>query len=127
MSASRLASWGALAVGVVWIGAAVLGWGGDAMPLLYYPGLLGAVIVLAAFGYSLVAKAPVWLRLIVSVCNASLGLMLWITAVSAVGVKAIVVLAAGIVLLACGLIGLPRSRQEPAAHAVVRGGRRAAR
>ncbi len=111
--------------GIAWVVGAVLGWGGDTPAGLYLLGLLLAVLALAAFGYSLVATAPVWLRAVVTVAAPALGYMVWVTVRDAFAHDHLPVVVAGVLLLAVGGVGLTR-RRDQAPPAVTRG-RRAAR
>jgi hypothetical protein len=112
MSPSRVAAIVALVGGLLWIAAAVLGWGADAKPLVYDAGLAAFLIALAGFGYSLVDHAPGWLRLVVSIATPLLGLMGWTMIIDALpSSNAVVVLVGGIALLVCGMIAIPRTRR----------------
>ena len=127
MSPSRVAAIVALVGGLLWIAAAVLGWGADAKTLVYYPGLAAFLIALAGFGYSLVDHAPGWLRFVVSLATPLLGLTGWVTVVDVMASNAMIVLVAGIALLIAGLVAIPRTRRVPVEdHAVPARGRRAA-
>jgi hypothetical protein len=126
MDASRAASVAALLSGLVWVVAGVLDWGGDVNPVVYSVGLVGLVIAFAAFGYTLVDHAPVWLRAVVSVATPALAYMVWVAISDAFASDYLPVLAAGAVLVLVGVVGLARGRAERAVAAPVRG-RRAAR
>jgi hypothetical protein len=126
MTARRVASVLSVLGGAVWIGAALVGWGGDSQEMLYLLGLVLFVLAFAALGYSLVASAPVWLRAVVTVATPALGYMVWVTVRDAFATDSVVVLAAGVVLLVAGGIGFTRrGHEEP--PTVARGGHRALR
>jgi hypothetical protein len=127
MSPSRVAAIVALVGGLLWIAAAVLGWGASALSLAYYPGLAAFLIALAGFGYSLVDHAPGWLRFVVSLATPLLGLTGWVTVEGVMSSNAMIVLVAGIALLIAGLVAIPRTRRVPVEdHAPPARGRRAA-
>jgi hypothetical protein len=60
-------------------------------------------------GYSLVVKAPVWLRAVVTVANAALGAMLWLILDDSLSPGSLALLVGGVLLLVGGGIGLSRS------------------
>lgn len=126
MDASRAAFGAALLSGLVWVVAGALAWGGDVNSLVYAVGLVGFVVAFAAFGYTLVDHAPVWLRAVVSVATPALAYMVWIAVSDPFASDYLPVLAAGLALLVVGAVGLVRGRAERIAAAPVRG-RRAAR
>ncbi len=79
MNLTRAAAGAAVLGGLVWVAAAVLAWGEDVNPVA---GALGAVLFLLTFGaigYSLVDRAPVWLRAVVCVATPALAYAVWIT------------------------------------------------
>lgn len=129
MTLSRLGSVAAILGGLVWIAAAVLAWGEDAVgSVLHVVGFALLVVAFATMGYALVATAPLWLRAVVTVATPALGAMLWLTLRDAVDEPYVAVMVGGVLLLLGGGIGLgraaPAGRGEP--DASVRG-RRAAR
>lgn len=84
MDPRRIASVAALVGGVGWLVKVALIWanGGENLDsgpvaVFYFLGVLGLVVALAALGYTLVERAPVWLRALVTVATPVLGLMLW--------------------------------------------------
>lgn len=127
MSVGRIASIGALLTGVVWVAAGVLGWGGDPEEYSYLAGLALFVLSLAAFGYSLVATAPVWLRVLVTLATPALGYTVWLVVRDSVSDGYLPVLFAGVVLVVAGGIGLGRGRGEDSEPDPPARGRRAAR
>lgn len=83
MTSRRIASIGAVVGGVGWLLMAGLIWlgGGDGGQLgtwMYEFGLAAFAVGLAAAGYTLVEKAPVWLRGIVAVATCFFVLMVWL-------------------------------------------------
>ena len=126
MDASRAAFGAALLSGLVWVVAGALDWGGDVNPVVYAVGLVGFVIAFATFGYTLVDHAPVWLRAVVSIATPALAYMVWIAVSDPFANDHLPVVAAGVVLLVVGAVGLARGRAERAAAAPV-GGHRATR
>lgn len=127
MSASRIASVGAVLGGLVWIVAAVKDWGGAAdRSLAYLAGMAILGVAMAAAGYALVATAPVWLRMVVMFATPALGYMVWITVEQALdGRDYLAVVGAGALMVLAGGIGLTQTHVEKP-EPVVRG-RRAAR
>lgn len=84
MDPRRVASTAAVVAGLGWFGEVAVVWadGGDntrtgLVAILYFIGLAGAVVALAAAGYTLVERAPVWLRGVVAVATPLLVLMVW--------------------------------------------------
>lgn len=84
MDPRRVASTAAVVAGLGWFGQVAVVWadGGDntrtgLVAILYFIGLAGAVVALAAAGYTLVERAPVWLRGVVAVATPLLVLMVW--------------------------------------------------
>jgi hypothetical protein len=111
--------------GVAWGGAAYLGWSNSNYE--QYPYLAGIpclVIALLGMGYALVATAPVWLRLVVSVANALLGYMLWTLILDSMGKTLVTLGMAAVILFIGGMVGLSRNR---AVQPATVGGHRAAR
>lgn len=84
MNPRRVASIAAVVGGVGWLVKVGLVWlsGGDAggglVNLMYDLGFAAFAVALAAAGYTLVEKAPVWLRAVVAVATPLLVLMVWL-------------------------------------------------
>ena len=94
----------------MWILVAALAWGDeDPGGVLYVVGYALLLVAGAAMGYSLVAKAPVWLRAVVTVANAALGAMLWLILDDSLSPGSLALLVGGVLLLVGGGIGLSRS------------------
>jgi len=125
MKSSKVASTTGVMGGLVWIAAAVRGWGGDADPDLMLAGLGLLGLSLAAVGYALVNHAPFWLRVVVMIATPSLGWMMWITVRAAFPTDHVPILVVGVLEVMFGLIGLGRKGADTA-PAPARG-RRAAR
>lgn len=135
MDPRRIASIGALLGGLAWLAQAVLtllDGGGRAdsglVRIAFLAGLVLLFLALAAAGYTLVEKAPVWLRAVVAIATPLLVLMVWQLVDQAVD-EEISALAGGVVAVVMGLWGLGRHRKdggEPPPPPPVRG-RRAAR
>lgn len=149
MDPRRIASIAAVVGGVGWLMKVTMIWGNggqntDAGPvgLMYQGGFAVLAVALGAAGYTLVERAPVWLRAIVAVATPLLVLMVWMLMDEAI--KSVypgdswvrdevsVVIAATIALM-MGVWGSGRHRPVheeeehiPTPHAAVRG-RRAAR
>ncbi|HEX6247019.1 MAG TPA: hypothetical protein VFZ64_04050, partial [Nocardioidaceae bacterium] len=92
MDPRRIASIGALLGGLVWLVEAVVIWTGGAdraesglVQTLFLVGIVVLFVALAAAGYTLVEKAPVWLRAVVAVATPLLVLMVWQLVDQAVG------------------------------------------
>ena len=126
MNVSRAAATAAVLGGLVWLVSAVLGWGQDVNPIVYVVGLVWFLVALMGLGYGLVAKAPVWLRAVVTVATPLLGYGVWFTISDAFTSDYLPVLVAGLLQLAVGGVVLARSRPAEPVPAPVRG-RRAAR
>lgn len=110
MTVSRLGSVAAIVGGLVWILVAALAWGDeDPGGVLYVVGYALLLAAGAAMGYSLVAKAPVWLRAVVTVANAALGAMLWLILDDMLSPGSLALLVGGLLLLVGGGIGLSRA------------------
>ncbi|HEU4515310.1 MAG TPA: hypothetical protein VFR87_19535 [Nocardioidaceae bacterium] len=84
MDPRRIASTAAVVGGVGWLVKIVLIWlnGGEntdagLVGIMHFVGLAGVFLALAAAGYTLVEKAPVWLRAVVAVATPLLVLMVW--------------------------------------------------
>lgn len=131
MTVSRIGSLAALLGGLVWVAAAVLSWGEDALDQrLYLAGLVLLGVAFAALGYSLVGTAPLWLRAVVTVATPLLGGMVWLILRDSVHADDVAAMVGGVLLLVGGGIALVRGRRAdpapeqpvPPAH-----GRRAAR
>ena len=125
MNVSRAATVAAVLGGLVWVVAAVLDLGQDVNPVAAAVGLLGFLLALAGVGYSLVDRAPLWLRAVVTIATPLLGYGVWFTIVDAFTGSALPVLVSGLVLLAVGGFILLRDRGSVPAEPVR--GRRAAR
>ncbi len=119
----------AILVGVAWLASTLLDWGAPPIREAYLVGLALFVLCLAAFGYSLVATGPIWLRAVVALATPALGAMVWLSVIETLSTDHVAVLGAGIVLLVTGAIGLARSRRGRSrpGHARPVHGRRAAR
>lgn len=139
MNPRIIASVAAVVGGLGWVTRAVLatvGAGADLAGYAYLGGLVALVVSLAAAGYLLAEKAPVWLRAVVAIGVPLLVLAVW-QAVQG-GVRAVApsegwlrdeaaVLAGGVLAVLLGLVGLRRARRaRPEVVRTVRG-RRAAR
>lgn len=129
MDPRRIASIAAVVGGVGWLAKVLLIWlsGGEntdegAVAILDIVGWAAFAVALAAAGYTLVERAPVWLRGVVAVATPLLVLMVWMLLDQ--GVKGVyggeswfrdevsVLVAAGIALL-MGLWGFSKHRPEP--------------
>ena len=126
MSVSRTAATAAVLGGLVWLVAAALDWGQDVNPVVYTVGLVWFLLASMGLGYGLVAKAPVWLRAVVSVATPLLGYGVWFTISDAFTSNYLPVLAAGLLLVAVGVLVLARGWGAEPVETPVRG-RRAAR
>jgi hypothetical protein len=112
MTVTRLGSVAALVGGLLWVVAAVLGWGDDTVnQALSLGGLALLVVAFAALGYALVTTAPVWLRAVVTVATPVLGAMVWVIVADSVSTEYVAVLAGGLLLLVGGGVALPRGRR----------------
>ena len=126
MNVSRAAAVAAVLGGLVWVVAAVVDLGQDVNPVAAAVGLVGFLLALAGVGYSLVDRAPLWLRAVVTIATPLLGYGVWFTIVDAFTDSALPVLVSGLVMLAVGGFILLRDRASVPAETPVRG-RRAAR
>ncbi len=144
MDPRRIASTAAVVGGVGWLLKVFLIWGNggentDSGPVayLYFVGWVALAVALGAAGYTLVERAPVWLRGVVAVATPLLVLMVWQLMDQAI--KAVYpgsswlrdelsVVVAGLLALVMGLWGFTRHRrvEETSPPPPVRG-RRAAR
>ncbi len=94
--------------GVVWIVAAVLGWGDD--PLVDLPDTLWLVgyglfvVCAAASGYTLVTTAPLWLRAVVTLGTGALAAVVVLSFAPELEVPAIPVLVGGVLLALASLV-----------------------
>ncbi|MGH3587961.1 MAG: hypothetical protein ACRDQ0_16760 [Pseudonocardia sp.] len=84
MTASRVASIAALVGGLGWLIKVGLIWAnggtntdGGPVGVMFFVGMAGLVVALAASGYALVATAPIWLRGVVTVALPVLVFMIW--------------------------------------------------
>lgn len=129
MDPRRIASIAAVLGGVGWLAKVFLLWlnGGEEadsslVPELALFGWAMLALALMAAGYTLVEKAPVWLRAVVAVATALLVLMLW--QLLDQGIKATMdgdswirdelsVAIAGVIAVIMGLWGFGRHRPEP--------------
>jgi len=137
MNPRIIASVAAVVGGAGWVTKAVLakaGAGADLAGYAYLGGLVTLVVSLAAAGYLLAEKAPVWLRGVVAVGVPLLVLAVWQAVQDGVRAVApfegwlrdeVAVLAGGVLAVLLGLVGLRRARPGRAVQAVR--GRRAAR
>ncbi|HSE10339.1 MAG TPA: hypothetical protein VLB29_16880 [Nocardioidaceae bacterium] len=146
MDPRRIASIFAVLGGVGWLAKVFLIWrsGGETESLLVWglavAGWAAFAVALGAAGYTLVEKAPVWLRGVVAVATALLVLMLW--QLLDQGIKAtydgetwlrdeLSVVVAALIALGMGFWGFSRRRPEPPSRsrraAPPARGRRAAR
>ena len=112
MNATRAAALAAVLGGLVWAAAAVLDWEQDVHPVAYVVGLGWLLVALAALGYALVEKAPVWLRVIVCVATPALGYAVWFTVRDAFDTDWLPVSLAALLMLAVGALTLARTRPE---------------
>jgi hypothetical protein len=127
MKASKFGSVFALLGGAVWIVAAALDLGALASgEPLYWGGLLGLRVALAAAGYAVGASAPVWLRAVVSVATLLLGYTIWALVADGLGRTPTTLLPAGLVMLVAGAAGAMRRGPEREPRRQI-GGHRAAR
>ena len=84
MRASKIASLTALIVGVAWLLKVILIWAGGGantdgglVAVSYFVGVAALAVALLTGGYAVVARAPVWLRAVVSVATLLLGWILF--------------------------------------------------
>lgn len=130
MDPRRVASTAAVVGGVGWLAKIVLIWlnGGEntatgLVGIMHFVGLAGVFVALAAAGYTLVEKAPVWLRAVVAVATPLLVLMVW--ALLDQAIKAMYttegwlrdelsILVAAVIAVALGAWGFTRHRPEDA-------------
>jgi hypothetical protein len=99
MDASRFGSVTALLGGLAWVVSAALGWGSEPNDYFYLAGAGLMLLALGAFGYALVATAPLWLRVVVTVATAALGYMVWLAVLDLFGTEHLALLFGGLVLL----------------------------
>ena len=129
MDPRRIASIAALVGGVSWLAKVFLIWlsGGDntdtgLVAIFALAGWASFAVALAAAGYTLVEKAPVWLRAVVAVATPLLVLMVWMLLDQ--GVKAayggdswfrdeVSVLVAAVIALTMSIWGFRKHRPEP--------------
>jgi hypothetical protein len=110
MNPTRAAALAAVLGGLVWVVAALVDWGENANPVVYGVGLVWFLLALAAMGYVLVEKAPVWLRAVVCVATPALGYAVWATVREAFDTDHLPMLVAGLGMLAVGALTVARSR-----------------
>jgi hypothetical protein len=124
MDPRRIASVAAVVGGVGWLGKVALagasgGTGGGLVSVLYLLGLAGVLVAVAGGGYTLVERAPVWLRALVVAATVALAVVLGLMADAAI--KAVYggegwlrdeldLLLVAVVALALGVRGLTRRR-----------------
>jgi hypothetical protein len=144
MDPRRIASIAAVLGGIGWLAKVGLIWlgGGDTdsglVTILGVAGWALFALALAAAGYTLVEKAPVWLRAVVAVAMPLLVLMVWVLLDQ--GIKAVYpgeswlrdevsVLVAAVIAIGLGFWGFGRHRPESSAgrRTPPARGRRAAR
>ena len=105
---------GVLAAVVLAVGAA-LALGGDDLLVLPVLGYAAAVLALAALGHTLVARAPGWLKAVVTVAVPVLAAMVWVLVVLAVSRGTSLALAA-VAMLAIGVPVLVAGRRSGSAE-----------
>lgn len=144
MDARRVASTAAVVGSVGWLTRVGLAWANgvegtdpDLAAALDVAGFVGLGLALAAAGYTLVEKAPGWLRALVTVATPLLVLMVWMLGDQAVRAlypddtwlrDELSVIAAALVGLVLGLWGFRRRRRDDSSGAATPPhGRRAAR
>ncbi len=131
MNTTRAGALAAVLGGLVWLVGALVGWGGDVPVAVLAIGLVCFVIAFAALGYSLVDRAPRWLRAVVCVATPALALTVWVAVSDAFAADHLPVLVAGLLALAVALPVLRRERRQSqkggAGHRPPVHGRRAAR
>lgn len=129
MDPRRIASFAAVVGGVGWLAKVFLIWlsGGEntdegLVGILDIVGWAAFAVALAAAGYTLVERAPVWLRGVVAVATPLLVLMVWMLLDQ--GVKGVYggeswfrdevsVLVAAVIAVLMGLWGFGKHRPEP--------------
>jgi hypothetical protein len=139
MRAGKIASVAALVGGVAWLVKVGLIWGnggtntdGGLVAVCYILGLLALGVALLAGGYSVVATAPVWLRVVVSLAVLALGWIIFGSIDSAAkGLYSgddwlrdeLGILVSAALALVGGAVGLLRSRSHAPEPKVTRGRR----
>ncbi|HSE72109.1 MAG TPA: hypothetical protein VLA97_15205 [Nocardioidaceae bacterium] len=131
MRASRVAAIAALAGGVAWLASAFTNVGVDQFSagglglVTLSAGYAAFALATAAAGYSLVDKAPLWLRLVVSLALLLLAAMVWSLVVQALDSDWLCAMLGGVSGVLFAVVVLARSRRVQAPVPVR--GRRAAR
>lgn len=129
MDPRRIASIFAVVGGVGWLAKVALIWanGGDntgtgLVGVMNIVGIAGLFVALAAAGYTLVEKAPVWLRAVVAIATPLLVLMIWALVDQAIQAmyteegwlrEELSVVLAGVIAVIMGLWGRTRHREDP--------------
>ena len=109
MTASRVAATLVGLAGIGWLVGAVTTDPSDLTgdSAAYVAGLVLLLLGLAAFGYSLVTTAPLWLRAVVAVATPALGCVVWIAIWDGLSdVREQVLLVSGLVLLLVAALGV---------------------
>lgn len=101
--------------GLLWVVGAVLGWGDDPVAdtadLLWLVGFGLLVLTGGLAGYALVATAPLWLRVVVTVCSAALVGVVATSLAPDLEIASTPLLVAGAVVLLGSLAGLAAARK----------------
>ncbi len=127
MSVSRIGPVGAVLGGLVWVVAESFpGARKKSTRRRNVAGLALLVVAFAALGYSLVATAPVWLRVVVTIATPLLGVMVWLTCASSLPSDDVSAMVGGVLLSsaagsawdAAGARSRPRSPSRRRAAAV---------
>jgi drug/metabolite transporter (DMT)-like permease len=107
MTAGRLAASLLGLAGIAWVVCAVSVDPATGGSVAYLAGLLLLLLGLAAFGYSLVTTAPLWLRAVVAGATPALGYVVWIAIWDGLtGAREQVLLVSGLVLLLAVVLGM---------------------
>lgn len=112
MFVSRFGSIAAVLGGLAWVVSAALGWGAEPNELVYLVGLGLLLLALAACGYALVATAPLWLRVVVTVATPALGYMVWLIVLDLLTPEHLALLFGGLGMLLGAGIALSRREGE---------------
>lgn len=114
MTVSRVAATLVGLAGIAWVVQAVAGDAPDGPA--YLVGLALLLLGLAAFGYSLVTTAPVWLRAVVALATPALGYVVWLSLWDGVQeARTTLLLLAGLVVMAAAVLGLAAAERRAAA------------